>query len=197
MIGSLLLVIKHPGWYYMLSLMAGIPILLTLVFSTLRERGRVVKLGLLMLSVMFLGIYVFNVIHFVEGQDSVAEAIESRSSEFQQIKADYAIEKKRDPDKVLTLWSYGTASPCMGLRFGNVYTNGSFTEEINTLCPRDWRYVVWTETVTLPNGVTTLDASEDWDILVVSERFAPDDLEGYGKIIKSNHGSIMYVLAEH
>ncbi len=198
MIGSLLTVIKHPGWTYMLSVTAGIPILLTLDFSTLRERGQVVKLGLLMLSILFLGIYAFNVIRFVERRDFTAKTLQIRSIEYQQIKADYAIDNELNPDSVLTLWSYGTASPCMSLRFGNIYTNKNFTEEINVLCPQDWHYSVWTDQVILPNGLTSFDESDGWDILVVSEEiFSPDELVEYGKVIESNFGSIMYVLAGH
>lgn len=196
MIGSLLLVLKHPGRFYMLSIVAGIPILLTLFFSTLRERGRVVKIGLLMLSVTFLGIYASNVIRFVEGRDSTARTLQSRSIEYQQIKADYALENELDPDSVLTLWSYGTASPCMALRFGNIYANGAFVKEINELCPSDWLYDVWSEAVIVPSGSFNLEGYEDWDILVISERYLPDDLERYGKVIGSEFGSISYILAE-
>ena len=192
----LLLITKHPGGAYLLSLSALVPIILALIYSALKKVGRSHQTALIILSAVILVSFGKSFIRHRDLLRDISENIDAMMSEYERIRVEYSKDSGKNIDELITVWGYQTASPCYGLRFGNIYTNGAFKSEIDEICPRDWIYIEYDYRLDGADGRYHLDENKDWDILVLMARKQGEVVDDdYGKIIKSDLDDIIYVLS--
>lgn len=195
------MIVKHPGVNYLVSSAALLPMVILLALepflSTNRSSWIPMVVGLIMVF-GFLGALVTAVLDHNKwsgqiraGENAIAEIIDAQ------------IEKSGEAREDLTLlWGYGVPSRCFALRFANVYTLGKALErEINEICPNEWMYDVWGGFVEIQNSYTQLSESEAWDILVLPERYIPEDSEQYSELILTDiptrrYGRIAILVAD-
>ena len=174
---------KHPGKTYLLSVAAVLPIVLALALEVFLERGeRAQKLAGLIGVLAILG---FAAGWFLAVRDhsrivaDVRKADEVIAHELEK----YSASSEKSIEDMTILWGYGVPSRCYALRFGNVYTeDAALTGEINELCPNEWMYDVWGGYVELPNAYEPLSENYDWDIVILPERYLPESTGSIGEI---------------
>ena len=115
-------------------------------------------------------------------------------ADLREQRVNYSETKDINFDEQVVLWSYGTSSPCFALYFGNSYASDAFTEEIQKVCPQEGRYNVWSDG-------DKLSAEEKWDIIVIPEKYLPNDAEEYGSVEVSDaiikYGQIFFIIADN
>ena len=188
---AFLLVAKHPGGTYLMSLVAVSPIVLLLSLDIL---GRVQRGLAMAVSLTVLGAFLQGFGQSLQGHEQTREYFMGLESEIQDQIGRIAEEEEKAPELVAVLWGYGAPSHCYALRFGDVYTGGLFRREIDELCPKEWMFDVWSEKAVLPSGVASLHESSEWDVLVVPAAFAPSMRAGVGEIVASQDGSLLFLL---
>ena len=187
---------KHPGVPYLLPVAATLPLLLALALEVLlREkdwRGGLAKGGEAVVFAAFaVGTVIAGLTH-LRGVDQIALADQAISREIRAFSQRSGV----DEGELTILWGYGVPSRCFALRFGDGYAGRSLQDEISAVCPDQWSYDVFGGYVELPHAYEALAANDDWDLLVVPERFRPPPSanlglvhrtgvlsEGYGEIL--------------
>jgi hypothetical protein len=192
LIVTLLIILKHPGIIYLLAVAATLPVLFSVVYALLSESKRYFKQGFIVLGTLILiGFFLGLFQAIAENRDMISN-IHLMEADLREHRIHYAETKDINLDEQTILWSYGTGSPCSALYFGNVYASNAFTEEIQQVCPQEGRYDIWSDG-------DKLSAEGKWDIIVIPEKFLPDDAEEYGSVEVSgaitNYGRIFFIIA--
>ncbi len=177
------LIVKHPGQNYLLTIAAVLPIQFVLIGDVfLKHSTRAARIVRVLGWLMILG-YVWGLVSAFQAhvklsrqvaltEELVAEAIQTAGER-----------SGKDPEELVILWGYGVAAKCYALRFGNFSTEGAaLTREINDICPGEWTYDIWSEVVELPNAYQKLWENDDWDLVILPENFIPKDPEFRGEI---------------
>jgi hypothetical protein len=170
-----ILIGKHPGVNYLISVAALLPVVFLLALQPITERdgesSRVLLVFGGLMMVLFLG--------------SMIAAVQDNHTWYKQVKAadelvereidGFALENNLSRDDLTILWGYGVPSRCYALRYGNGSTEaGALRAEIDQLCPNEWEYDVWGGFVELPRAYEPLSDNCDWDLLILPERFVPE-----------------------
>jgi hypothetical protein len=102
----------------------------------------------------------------------------------QSVLNEYLEERETSRNELTILWGYGVPSRCFSLRYANAYTGSSaLREEINEICPNEWMYDVWGGYVELPDAYEPLARNEDWDVVILPERYIPEDSETFSRLV--------------
>jgi hypothetical protein len=175
-------IIKHPGETYLLGVAAILPVQLALALTgLLSSSGRALAIGRTAVAIFFvalvggmwasLGSHLRGVAQVRTSEDVISGEIE-----------DYAQRNGLDRGNVTILWGYGVPSPCYALRFGNGYASGALQAEIDSVCPNEWEYLVWTDLVRKGPRLQPLQEDDTWDLLFVAEAFTPQDYSNVGEV---------------
>lgn len=189
---------KHPGTTYLLAVAAVVPALLALAFEALLGTGgRGPAIAAVAAAVVVVGFgaglagsaaaHLAKVTQIGAAEDAIARQIEARGE---------ALGRPRS--QMTILWGYGVPSPCAALRFGDLYTGHTLEAELDSVCPREWFYDVWSESVDRSGANQPLAVSEDWDILILPETFRPAATGRVGAIVDTGvpsegYGNILIV----
>lgn len=176
---ALFMILKHLGHIYLLAISATLPLLLGVGYSMMREvypKAKDVFVGLS--AVILLG-FIFNLSQSFSGQRTSIANIHNIENEVKRFKTQYAAEMGKDPEALMTFTGYGIPSSCLSLRFGNIYTGGIFTEEIDEICYYEGIYDIF-------YGSPEIVNSDSWDLLIIPENKLPASIEEVGSISISN-----------
>jgi hypothetical protein len=157
----LVLIFKHPGHRYLLSVAAALPLLLVAVREALKDHpgASSALFGALLagLTVLFslnlinnLRLHNRSVRYFQQYQQEIDEFINPVN--------------EKVPTKVY--WTYNTYSHCYALWLGNDFSKTRFRNEITDLCPNNLQYDIWSQTV-LGSDIGGLAALREADKRVV------------------------------
>jgi hypothetical protein len=164
LIVTTLIIIKHPYWAYMLAVAAILPLLLAVAFALLRSSGPHIRLLCVGISIVVLIGFLYNLTMSVSNHHTAVSHLRSEEEEIERFFADYATATGQDRDSLVTLWTYGTCSPCYALWFGNQFAANVFSGEISQVCPYQGNLSVL--------GGEQLPV--DWDIVVVKQSYLRD-----------------------
>jgi hypothetical protein len=190
------LIIKHPGELYLLGVAGMLPVLLALALTgLLSSTGRIVAVGRTAAVIFLLGFAAGMWMALQSHFRSVAQVRYSEEVISREIEA-YGRRIGLQRGEMTILWGYGIPSRCYALRFGNSYAGRSLQGEIDSVCPNEWEYIIWTDDVQIGSKLQPLQDNNDWDILLVPEAFVPPaydnigeikvtsaETEGYGRIV--------------
>lgn len=191
-----LLILKHPATTYLLAVAAILPIMFCLVLYPFQESPGRAGRWISMISLLILIAYVLGAYQAAMRQHQATVRYGDLIKEGERMRSRAAQQLGKPEELITVLWSYGATSSCYGLRFGSIYTGGVFKEEIASICPRDWRYDVWSKVAILPDGPTDTINSEEWDLLIVPAGRAPLEIERLGLWARSEFGQELYILRE-
>jgi len=176
------LIIKHPGEPYLLGIAGILSVLLALALTgLLSSKGRIVAVGRTAVAIFLLGfaggMWMALESHFhLVSQVRTSEEVISR-----EIDA-YGRRTGLEREEMTILWAYGIPSRCYALRFGNSYAGRALQEEIDSVCPNEWEYVIWTDDVRIGSNLQALQDNNDWDLLFVPEAFVPPAYDNIAEI---------------
>ncbi len=166
---SLIIIIgKHPGDRYLLSIASICPLLFLSIYDLINEYQLTSKvlfgltLGLLLVSLSI------NVKNNIDNHADTNRYLDSYQSEIDDFISSYSQENQVDPGQVTIYWTYNTFSPCYSLWLGNDFSKKRFTDEIGELCPNDLQFDVWDRTITGSNlnGLEALRNQQEHSILI-------------------------------
>jgi hypothetical protein len=191
-----ILIGKHPGINYLISVAALLPVVFLLALQPIVDRDGVRKLILLTFGGILIVMFLVGLIVAVQDNHAWSKQVQTADEEIDRAIADYASDNGLSRDDLVILWGYGVPSRCYALRYGNGSTeNRALRAEIDELCPNEWNYDVWGGFVELPWVYEPLSDNCDWDMLILPERYLPEldsarakvyqlsaQTRGYGKI---------------
>jgi hypothetical protein len=174
---------KHPGTNYLVSVAALLPILFLLAFIPFLRQENRISLIPLILGTLLLTVFVFSLVVAVNDQRNWLRQIKAGELAIGEFMDHYLEKKVRTYPSLTVLWGYGVPSRCYALRYGNISTErAAFNEEINQICPNEWIYDVWGDYVELPTAYEPLAENDDWDIVILPEVFIPEGIEASAHI---------------
>ena len=188
---NLIIVLKHPGLIYMLSVAATIPILFGVSLDLLANENRInlqiayPAAGVVLILVLFSFFQAGK--SFINTRQDIIRIEREIDHELSVI----AEENGKSRDDLRILRTYGLYSPCFALWFGNDYGGGQFNPEISSLCPKDYELNIFTNVIP---AVGNFDSSQ-WDVIVTRKNFTQVDMmsktdyEKYKEILFRNDRS--------
>jgi hypothetical protein len=189
LIVTLLIILKHPGKIYLLAVAAILPVLYSIAYALLTNSHRFIRQGMVVLGTLILIGFFFGIFQAINENREMITNIHLMEADLGEHRINYSESNDINLDDQSVLWSYGISSPCFALYFGNSYASDTFTEEIQQVCPQEGRYNVWSDG-------DNLSADEKWDIIVIPEKFLPNNAEEYGSIEVSDaiskYGQILF-----
>ncbi len=166
----LVLFLDHPlRDAYFLSIAATLPMLalaLLMAWDLKPTAAAAIRIGL--------GAAVLAGITVNAAQSITAKAEETammRATEAETARAieAYATQTGKSPQDLTILWMYGSFSPCWGLRTGDALTNDAFANEIDAVCPRQYR-VGLNLRFDVHGDDVPVDSAK-WDIIFTCDRY--------------------------
>jgi hypothetical protein len=187
------LIAKHPGVNYLVSVAALIPIILFYAYQPFLERKR--RFG--WIPVLLGGVLVIRFIYagFVAITDHRAwvTQVEDSMAASKAFVSDYAVEHGKAEEEVVVLRGYGVPSVCYALRYGNASTeNSALSQEIDEICPNEFMYDIWIDRVELPTAYEPLSENDQWDLVILPERFVPEVSGSIGEVVDLGVGTRGY-----
>ncbi len=177
------MIAKHPGTIYLLAVAAILPLLLALALEVLGREALPARLLAAGTSALVLVGFAVGLVVTLQQQSAVVANIRLAEVEVKRYTAEYAHSVGKAPESLTVLWGYGAPSRCYALRFGNMYIQGLFAEEIGRVCPNEWTYDVWMGYVELPTVYAPVSQSHGWDLIIVPERFLPPKSPVIGRVV--------------
>lgn len=180
---------------YLLPVAATVPVFLALAMEELLSAGarwRWVAAGV---SVLLLGGLIVGLLAAVRGHAAQLRELNAAETAIEEVIERAASQRNMDSDRITVLWTHGSASPCYGLRFANIYTEGAFEREIDQLCPRDWAYFPWSDQVSSTKGIDRFTGTEGWDLLI-GPAHMPAGIDGLGTVGRVDGLGLTYVVKE-
>jgi hypothetical protein len=197
----MLLIVKHPGQNYLLSIAAALPIQFLLIFEAFVEReGWWERLSRVLGAISILGFFIGAWVSF-NVQRSLVAQVNQAEAEIEAVIESYLNSTGKSREDLILLWGYGVPSRCYALRYGNTSTEGAaLTSEIDEICPSQWLYDVWGGYVELPFAYEPLSENRDWDLVILPEQYLPLESEKYGEVRISEvqtqgYGNLAFILA--
>jgi hypothetical protein len=172
---SFLLVIKHPGPYYLLSVAALLP-LLVLMLRRLLDDHRPLKQ--LLDAVLIVGVGIGLTVALpraIRLQRDRSATISSTAEQLAGFVQERARTSGRQPEDIVIVWAYGVYDRCNALvRINNNYIH-LFDEELRGMCPN--QYIINDTFMSVPRGTSSdgsrMDLNElDWDFIVIKQATA-------------------------
>jgi hypothetical protein len=173
----LLLVLKHPMDRYLLPLAAMLPVFAMLILQGLDDvpRARQIFIWAMVLLVFILFPITFQ--KSLADQYSAAQQTKTGAAQNRQIMNDFL--RRTGKNKAVVLWTYGTASPCYALQFGNEYTGLRFSDELSIPCKNQYEFNIWTQKAIVDISRLPIDRT-NWDMIFTTESI----LNSYGYLEK-------------
>ena len=188
---------KHPGDRYLLSIASICPLLLLTIYDLINEYPITSKvlfsltLGLLLVSLTL------NLKNTLDQHLDTNRYLKSYQKDIDDFISSYSQKNQVSPDQVKVYWTYNTYSPCYSLWLANDFSKKRFTNEINELCPNDFQFDVWDRTITGTDlrGLETLLNQQEHIIVIGNNRtiaknaefefieVVPSEIENLGYII--------------
>lgn len=194
-----ILIGKHPGVNYLISVAALLPVVFLLALKPIAERDGERRLVLLVFGTLLIMLFLGSLIVAVQDNHTWYKQVQTADELIEKEIDGYAAENNLSRKDLTILWGYGVPSRCYALRFGNGSTEGSaLRAEIDELCPNEWKYDVWGGFVELPQAYEPLGDNCDWDLLILPERYEPSLDPGRAKTKQLSaptrgYGNIMIV----
>ncbi len=175
---------KHPGTNYLVSVAALIPILLLLSLSIfLQDESNRAYIPMILGAVLIL-LFLSGLVGAVKDQHGWAKQVSESEAAIGEIMQAYLEDTGKTREELTILWGYAVPSRCYALRFANVSTEGgALQEEVDEICPNEWMYDVWGGYVELPMAYEPLVENNDWDIVILPERYVPAGVEDMAEVI--------------
>jgi hypothetical protein len=171
----LLLIAKHPGVNYLVSVAALLPIIIMLAIEPFLHMDSRFSLLPGLAGIVLLSLYVVSFITALVDNHNWREQVLATDAAIVNTIDEITSETGKSREELTILWGYGVPSRCYALRYGNSSTEGSsLSEEIDEMCPNEYVYDVWIDRVMLPRAYESIGENSDWDLLIVPERFIPD-----------------------
>jgi hypothetical protein len=190
---TLFIIFKHPGAIYLLAVAAILPILLSVAYTLLINSHQYMKHIMALLGAFILIGFAFGFFHAIAENRQMIANIHLVETDLREHRNNYSAVKDVNLDEQRILWSYGTSSPCFALYFGNIYARNAFIKEIQRVCPNDRLYDIWSD----GDKLTT---DEKWDIIIIPDKFLPDDAEEFSSLeisdATTNYGHIVFIIAD-
>ncbi len=168
MLALLLVFLDRPlRAYYLLSVAAIVPVLamaILKIYARAPEARRLLAAGVTIAVLIGL---VLNSVRALKDARQQSEIVAKSEKLIQQIIYKRASALNRPAEGMVTLWMYGTYSPCWALWFGNHRTADAFDQEILHICPNQYELA---GRILLPNRKAALD-STPWDIVFTCDRY--------------------------
>jgi hypothetical protein len=177
-------IVKHPGQNYLLSIAAVLPIQFVLSFDVFLRRATPTAMiarasGWLLLLGFFVGMVIALGSH-----NRHREQVELAEQQVAATLDDVQRQSGKSRSELVVLWGYGVPSKCYALRYGNFSTEGAaLSKEIDEICPGEWTYDVWGGYAELPFAYEPLGQNQDWDLVILPERFLPADASSFSEVI--------------
>jgi len=191
----ILIVAKHPGDIYMLSVAAIIPVLMMVIMMLFEnEPLNKIRIENAFIFVVLIG-FVFSLPHAFQYQHQVVSYLNNNEEQTQSVIDGFAHNKGVLSSNLKILWTYGTYSRCYSLWFGNGYAGDKFRKQISDICANQYNLSIWSGEVFYIQGSARVQ-DVAWDILVTTR----DVLENYsfmkdlGKIYKELPDSTIFIV---
>jgi hypothetical protein len=170
---------KHPGPNYLLSVAAMLPIMFLLGLGPfIEDEGNKEWIPIVIGTLLIVG-FLVGLVVAVRDQRDWRQQIVASDKAVEQIVQNHLEATNQKRGDLTILWGYGVPSRCYALRYANVYTEGAaLRAEIDEICPNEWMYDVWGGYVELPLAYEPLVENDDWDVVILPERYIP---EGIGR----------------
>ena len=168
----LIIIGKHPGDRYLLSITSILPVLILAVYDLSKDNPIVAKIYFSVFSVFVSVLFIVNLTNTLKNHNNKVEYLSIYQDEVTDFISTYSKENQIETNQVTIYWTYGTYSPCYSLWLGNDFSNRRFTKEIIEFCPNELQYDVWNHSVpgTKLKGIEALSESQDHAILITDNR---------------------------
>lgn len=177
---TLLIIIKHPGGIYLLSLAAIYPLLIAAIFLLAGTGSRfsaVVRVGI---GAAILILFAWNLAQSAVRHELLSRGLWNENRALQEKIAQVGLDLHSSGQRPIVLWTYGSYSPCYALWFGNDYADAAQTGAIAKVCPHQYSYNLWNKMIVTPDGILEL-GDDRWDLLISREELvlSYDPLKDY------------------
>ena len=196
-----ILILKHPGTAYLLSVAATLPVLFLVVAQN--GAGKINPLARKLFFILVMAGFLFNFVQAALLQEQTVDDTQAVEKETVAAIADDALITHRKAEDLVILWTYGAFSPCQALRFGDGYAGGIFRPKINNLCRNQYQLDIWKQMVETPGGWVGIKEIP-WDLLVTRKRIYENEDYSFLKAlgdsreypVSDNYGNLLIIRPE-
>ncbi|MCJ7433199.1 MAG: hypothetical protein MUO77_06890 [Anaerolineales bacterium] len=174
-----ILIIKHPGQIYLLSIAATLPLLLLIDLKLLEgwvdnknsTNRNTAYLLLLIGLLLFIGARsIINLKDAIYRHHDNVATMNTIDVATQRFLSEYAKNAGRDRQDLVVLYTYGTYNRCYALLFGKNYINLPIKKKIGEVCPNSYELNIWSRKVWagFRDSQRALDEIK-WDFIIMKK----------------------------
>jgi hypothetical protein len=160
-----LVIAVHPRVEYAQAIAAVLPVLLAIAYRTWRPSRWPARAVAAALAVALLAHFANALADRVTLRRHWFLSLRGGHEELRWHRARIAAENGHVPGQELTMWTFGTQTPCYALWVGDYHAQRAFTREVSRVCP--FEGAVWDGMAALPEGWRARDGADPVHVVTV------------------------------